>query len=477
MLGEVVGSYRITAKLAEGGMGAVYRAEHQLLGKSAAVKVLLPELSTNRDIVNRFFTEARAATSIRHAGIVEVFDFGYMPNGLAYIVMELLEGEPMSRVLAARGHLTEQEALVCTRGIASALAAAHAQGIVHRDLKPDNIFLVRDADMVGGIRTKILDFGIAKVSEAQRAGGASSKTRTGAVLGTPTYMSPEQCRGTGEVDQRSDLYSLGCILYEMLVGRPPFASEGIGEVLGMHLYMPPTPPSEIGVPVSAAVEALVLQLLQKKPEDRIQSATELARLLGHTSMPSMTGPSAPTMAGGAMATPPPLLTPAGVLRTGQGFPTPAPLLTPAGAMIPAAMHPTLASQHGANAPTTLSAAAGVSDAAPRRRTGLFVALGLAIGGGAIAAVVLAGGGGRGGGGGGEAAAPGAAGVAPAPVDAGVADAAAIDAPAIDASPPVDAAVDAPIDAPKRSTRGTKRGSKSNGTTDKGSGTTVIDRGD
>ncbi|MBK9034080.1 MAG: serine/threonine protein kinase [Myxococcales bacterium] len=164
----------------------------------------------------------------------------------------------------ARGRLTEHEALVYTRGIASALSAAHALGIVHRDLKPDNIFLVRDPDMVGGLRPKILDFGIAKVAEAQRVGG-SSKTRTGAVLGTPTYMSPEQCRGTGDIDHRSDLYSVGCILYEMLVGRPPFSSEGIGEVLGMHLYMAPVPPSETGVVVSAAAENLILSLCRRSP--------------------------------------------------------------------------------------------------------------------------------------------------------------------------------------------------------------------
>jgi len=300
VLGEVVGNFRITAKLAEGGMGAVYRAEHPLLGKSAAVKMLLPELSNNRDIVNRFFTEARSATAVRHPGIVEIYDFGYLQSGAAYIVMELLDGEPLSVVLAARGRLAEQEALIYTRGIASALVAAHAQGIVHRDLKPDNIFLVRDPDMVGGLRPKILDFGIAKVAEAHRVGGASSKTRTGAVMGTPTYMSPEQCRGVGEIDHRSDLYSVGCILYEMLVGRPPFSSEGIGDLLAMHLFGAPATPTEAGVVVSTAAEHLVLQLLQKRPEDRVQSAAELARLLGHGSMPFVTHPGAPTIAGAAM---------------------------------------------------------------------------------------------------------------------------------------------------------------------------------
>ena len=459
MLGEVVGNYRITAKLAEGGMGAVYRAEHTMLGKAAAVKVLLPELSNNREIVNRFFNEARAATSVRHPGIVEIFDFGYMPSGLAYIVMELLDGESLSRVLVARGRLTEQEALVYTRGIASALAPAHAQGIVHRDLKPDNIFLVRDPDMAGGWRPKILDFGIAKVAEAQR-GPQSTKTRTGSVLGTPTYMSPEQCRGTGDVDHRSDLYSVGCILYEMLCGRPPFASEGLGEVLGMHLYMPPTPPSELGVVISQGVEQLVLQLLQKRPEDRVQSANDLARLLGQGSMSGMVAaPGAPTVAGltpmPMVRTPPPLLTPAPVYRTGGGQ--------------------TAGGNANVSAPTTLSAAAGAGAGEPPRksRAGLFAVLGLFVAGGAAAAAFTLGGGGGGGGAGDR---DPAGSPPPATVDAGAppVDAAAVpldaaEAPIDAAAPPVDAAIDAPDKTRKR-----KRGN-GNGQKDDGSG--GIDRGD
>jgi hypothetical protein len=462
VLGEVVGNYRITAKLAEGGMGAVFRAEHTMLGKPAAVKVLLPELSNNREIVNRFFNEARAATSVRHPGIVEIFDFGYMPSGLAYIVMELLDGESLSRVLVARGRLSEQEALVYTRGIASALAPAHAQGIVHRDLKPDNIFLVRDPDMAGGWRPKILDFGIAKVAEAQR-GPQSTKTRTGSVLGTPTYMSPEQCRGTGDVDHRSDLYSVGCILYEMLCGRPPFASEGLGEVLGMHLYMPPTPPSELGLVISQGVEQLVLQLLQKRPEDRVQSANDLARLLGQGSMSGMVAaPGAPTVAGltpmPLVRTPPPLLTPAPAYRTGGG--------QPGGATAPG--------NTSVSAPTTLSAAAGASAAEPRKsRAGLFAVLGLVVAGGAAAAVFALGGGG--GGGGSEDRDP--AGTPPPvavdagtpPVDAAPAPIDATEEPVDAAAPPVDAAIDAP-DKPRKRKRGNGNGQK-----DDGSG--GIDRGD
>ena len=376
LLGEVVGSYRVTAKLSEGGMGVVYRAEHQLLGKPAAVKVLLPELSNNREIVNRFFNEARAATAVRHPGIVEIFDFGYLPTGMAYIVMELLDGEPLSRRLASRGRVTEREALNFTRGIASSLAAAHAQGIVHRDLKPDNIFLCPDPDMPGGERTKLLDFGIAKIAEAQRAGGAASKTRTGAVLGTPTYMSPEQCKGAGEVDHRSDLYSLGCILYEMVVGRPPFQAEGIGEIIGAHLYAQPVPPSQAGAMVSEVVEHLVMQLLQKRPDDRVQSAQELARMLGQGSLPQLGQAQAQTV---MSATPIP------VTRTPVPMRTPAPVAYTA----PGAV----------GQPTTLSSAAGgtggtVAEAPKKSKAPLFAAIGLFVVGGGVAAVVLGGGGGK-----------------------------------------------------------------------------------
>ncbi|MBZ0235990.1 MAG: serine/threonine protein kinase, partial [Deltaproteobacteria bacterium] len=321
MLGELVGSYEITGKIAEGGMGVVYRAQHQLIGKPAAVKLLLPELSSNHDIVNRFFTEARAATAIRHPGIVEVFDFGYLQNGMAYIVMELLEGEPLSRRLATQGRLEERHALVITRGIASALAAAHAKQIVHRDLKPDNVFLVPDPDMPGGERAKILDFGIAKVSEAQR--GTGSKTRTGAVMGTPTYMSPEQCRGAGEVDHRSDIYAIGCILYEMVTGRPPFQAEGIGELIAAHMLMPPDPPTRHNPNLSASTEGLILNLLAKSPAERVQTAGELARLLGQGSMPagSLQSITAPTVAMNPLLTPVP--TPASDMaasRTANGQP-------------------------------------------------------------------------------------------------------------------------------------------------------------
>src|SRR5689334_4401433 len=187
MKGSVIGQYRVTGVLGEGGMGVVYAAEHTLLGRPAALKLLLPELSSKQDIVQRFFNEARAATAIRHPGIVEIYDFGWTNEGAAYIVMELLQGETL-RARRARGPMPWSAALAITRQIAGALGAAHAKGIVHRDLKPDNIFLVPDPEVPGGERIKLLDFGIAKLA-GQAVG--QHMTRTGAVIGTPTYMAPE----------------------------------------------------------------------------------------------------------------------------------------------------------------------------------------------------------------------------------------------------------------------------------------------
>src|SRR5262245_19155259 len=164
LLGDKLGSYLVTAKISEGGMGVVYRAEHGILGRSAAIKVLLPTYSQNRDVVQRFFNEARATTAIKHPGIVEIYDFGYRDDGRAFIVMELLAGESLAMRLPRVGRLDEDRALALVRGIAGALAAAHDAGIVHRDLKPDNIFLVPDAELPSGERPKLLDFGIAKLS-------------------------------------------------------------------------------------------------------------------------------------------------------------------------------------------------------------------------------------------------------------------------------------------------------------------------
>ncbi|HEY4177566.1 MAG TPA: serine/threonine-protein kinase [Kofleriaceae bacterium] len=376
MLDTIVGSYRITGKIAVGGMGTVYRAEHTLIGRTAAIKVLHPEMTQSRDIVNRFFNEAKATSTIKHPGIVEVFDFGHMESGHAYLVMEFLEGETLAQRMKHRGIVPEGESAMLMRGVCGALAAAHAKGIVHRDLKPDNIFIVPEPESAMGERTKILDFGIAKLTDI---GQVSSQTKTGAVMGTPTYMSPEQCRGAGEVDHRADLYSIGCMLYELCVGRPPFNVSGAGELLGCHLFVEPDPPSRYGR-VSPEMEALIMRLLRKKPEERIQTAQELGQQLVHIAQlsgwisVSNTDPSGRFSVQHMPPMPTPMhMTPAHLTPGVMQF-TPGPAHIPA--IAPQA--PTVFAQ--SDKPTTLSGAASQSvvsnvDAIHRPRRGLTMAVG------------------------------------------------------------------------------------------------------
>jgi eukaryotic-like serine/threonine-protein kinase len=287
MVGQEVGNYRITEKIGQGGMGAVYAAQHTLLGRPAAIKVLLPELCRNQEMVNRFFNEAKATTAIRHPGIVEIYDFGHRHDGSAYIVMEYLEGESLSHRMKRIRPLPVPAALLICSQVSGVLAAAHAIGILHRDLKPDNVFLVRDPEMPGGERAKLLDFGIAKLTDEGETG--SIKTRTGVVMGSPAYMSPEQCKGAGHVRYESDLYSLGCILYQMLCGEPPFTAEGSGEVIAQHIYREPVPLRQRVSHVSPAIDELVLRLLAKDPAHRPRSAAELKVELDRL-RDSMTGP-------------------------------------------------------------------------------------------------------------------------------------------------------------------------------------------
>ncbi len=272
-------------------MGAVFLAEHTLIGKKAAAKILLPQFSRDAEIVNRFFNEARAATQIRHPGIVEIFDFGYHESGCAYLVMEFLEGESLAmRLVRDGGRLSEPWLVEVSRQVASALRAAHEKGIVHRDLKPDNVFVVPDADLPLGVRIKVLDFGIAKLSGD---GDAKHKTRTGAVIGTPAYMSPEQCRGAGHVDSRSDIYSLGCMMFEMACGHPPYLGEGPGDIIGAHIY---SPVPQLSIPLSPALDELITRMLQKAPDERPQSMADVVALLGavRTSVRVVVATSTPT---------------------------------------------------------------------------------------------------------------------------------------------------------------------------------------
>ena len=279
MIGATVGSYQVREEIGHGGMGVVYAAEHPLIGRKVAVKVLLPEYSRNQEVVNRFFNEARAATMIRHPGLVDVIDFGYAPDGAAFLIMEFLEGESLASRLK-RGPMAPKELIALGRQVAAAVGAAHEKGIVHRDLKPDNIFLVPDRELAGGVRVKVLDFGIAKLSTMEKSGpntpGGSLKTRTGVVMGTPLYMSPEQGGGAANVDARADIYSLGCILYEMACGRVPFVKEGFGETIAAHIYEQPLAPREVEPTLPRALERVILKALAKKPDERQPSMGALA---------------------------------------------------------------------------------------------------------------------------------------------------------------------------------------------------------
>jgi len=280
MIGETIGAYRILSQLGEGGMGAVYLAEHNRLLRKAALKVLLPELSSNAEAVERLFAEARATALIRHPNIVDVFDCDVHANGRAYISMEYLEGETLAALLGrTAGGLGAEvgTAVALAVRIATGLAAAHEHRLVHRDIKPDNVFLVYpQAPGVGaGPGVKILDFGVAKLV----ALGAGGRTGRGTFTGTPAYMSPEQCRGTDAVDQRADIYSLGCILFEMLCGRPPFVCDSPGELIAAHLTTPPPRASVFHPGLPAALDELVAGTLAKRREDRPQSAAALIAAL------------------------------------------------------------------------------------------------------------------------------------------------------------------------------------------------------
>jgi serine/threonine protein kinase len=383
MLGETLGSYRITGVLGEGGMGMVYLGEHTLLGRKAAIKVLLPQLSQEDDLVQRFFNEARAVTQIADAGIVQVFDFGHHVDGSAFLVMELLDGEPMDRRLARIGRFHPVDALRLLRLICTSLAAAHAKGIVHRDLKPENIFLVSDPAVTGGERAKILDFGIAKLSGDEPG---KLKTRTGMMMGTPVYMSPEQCRGAGEVDARSDVYAIGCVMMTMLTGRPPFEAEGSGDLIVAHLCQPPPPATSRVASLPALFDEILQRCLAKAPVDRFPTMVALAQTLAHAEqlvLHSLSPTQAVVPAYTTSLTPPPDL---------------APRLT------------------------TLSGAAGQRPPLVNRRTGLLASLAVVIA--AVAAVAFAVG-------------------RRAPEPEGTLPSARRE-PVISPSPPVDAAVDAPV---------------------------------
>jgi eukaryotic-like serine/threonine-protein kinase len=272
-----IGRYRVEKALGTGGMGTVYLGRHALLGRAAAIKVLLPSLSRNTEIVERFFNEARALTRITDPGIVQIFDFGHLTDGRAFIVMEFLDGESMLARLRRIRQFDTSACLRLSRLICGSLAAVHAKQVIHRDLKPGNIFIVDDPSAPGGERAKIFDFGIAKQT-GDEAGVL--QTRAGMLMGTPMYMSPEQCRGAGDIDHRSDIYSIGCVMFTMLTGRPPFGRGAPGELVVAHLREPAPLASSLVPGVPAIVDDILQRCLKKSPDERFQSMTNLAHAIG-----------------------------------------------------------------------------------------------------------------------------------------------------------------------------------------------------
>ena len=264
--------YRIEEKIGEGGMGKVYRATHIHMDSTVAIKILHPHLASDATALERFRREARAAAHIRHPNAVAVTDFGVAKDsGIAYLVMEFLEGIELRAKIKEQKQLDYEESYQIVQQTCLALQAAHSKGIIHRDLKPDNIWLLSTQD--GVARVKVLDFGIAKLKSSSDSG---TLTQQGMIVGTPFYMSPEQCKGE-DLDARSDIYSMGIILYEMLTGQVPFqAATPVGIVL-KHANEPPRPPSELreGIPVS--VQEVILRALKKLPDERQGSAIELAQ--------------------------------------------------------------------------------------------------------------------------------------------------------------------------------------------------------
>ena len=270
--------YSLTRLVGTGGMGSVYEARSTTPDSqpntALAIKVLAVDFLTDEDIKSRFVEEGRTCQRLIHPNIVRVFDVGTAEDGTPYIVMEMLDGVPLSAYTRSGGRVPLAQAGMILQGILAGLGAAHAQGIVHRDLKPENVFLAREPN--GAFTAKILDFGIAKVMDA--AGGMGNKTRTGVLLGTPAYMSPEQIKNAKDVDARADLWSAGVMLYEMLTGRVAFPAPTEYARLAAVLNTSP-PPLEAVDPQLSRLSSFVQLAMQKDRAQRFQSGLEMARAL------------------------------------------------------------------------------------------------------------------------------------------------------------------------------------------------------
>lgn len=273
LLGMVIeGRYKVESAIGQGSAGTVYKAVQELIGREVAIKVLHDHLVSDEEFIKRFQQEAKASSRLSHPNIITIYDFGVIPKGnRPYIAMDLLKGTPLSDLIAQRNHLPLEEALPIFTQVCSALAEAHRQGVVHRDIKPENIVMVeRSGQKLFPI---VVDFGIARL--LQEDASLTRITRSGTVCGSPTYMSPEQCTSS-KVDQRSDIYSLGIVIYETLTGEVPFSSDELVKVMAMHLSQPPKPLNQVRFDLRFPdkLEKVVARALSKHPDQRFQDMEE-----------------------------------------------------------------------------------------------------------------------------------------------------------------------------------------------------------
>ena len=300
---DFVGAYRIVRPIGKGGMGVVFEAVHTRTGKPAAIKVLHARFTEDTEALSRFLAEGRATAKLDHPSIVRILETGQLPSGACYIAMEYLRGETLGARLKRQGRLG-RDALRFGAQIAAALVQAHQKNIIHRDLKPSNLILLAgDEDGTGRDQVKIIDFGIAKIAGDDKESG-DFRTRTGTMIGTPVYMSPEQCRGVAVTD-RTDVYALGIILYQALAGRPPFYSRADGDILAMHIMVAPRPLREMEPAVPQSVADFIGRMLAKNAADRPNMATVASELSALGDDPEWATPApAPTPAEATPAEPP-----------------------------------------------------------------------------------------------------------------------------------------------------------------------------
>ncbi|RME85374.1 MAG: serine/threonine protein kinase, partial [Planctomycetota bacterium] len=274
----IANKYKVLEPLGKGGFGAVYLAQHVDLDEELfAIKILHPEISSDEGLLKRFQREAKVLKRLLHPNSIPLRDFGTLEDGSYYMAMDYCKGKALSKILKEKGRLDYKEVLEMMIQVLDVLELAHKEGIIHRDLKPDNLMIVEEK---GQNIVKVLDFGIAKIKEAVKGGQdtvSSQMTKEGTVMGTPYYMSPEQCSGSSKIDERSDIYSLGMVMYHLLSGKSPYFAESIDQLLRKQMTLYPEPfdkvVPEADIPLS--VSKIVFKAIQKEPENRFQSASEM----------------------------------------------------------------------------------------------------------------------------------------------------------------------------------------------------------